>query len=149
MVSKMNNKYTTEFEVKWADVDPNLHLRHTVYLDFGDQTRIRYFNEHGLSFNKLLHLGIGPILFGTQTDFKREVVLSEKITIDLELVETSEDGRKWKMKHLVFKENGELAAEMIYRGAWLNIKERKVVAPPAEVVTVINAINDFKYEEEN
>lgn len=148
MVSTMNKKYSTTFEVKWAEVDPNLHLRHTVYLDYGDQTRIRFFEENNLPFNKLMRLGIGPILFGTQTDFKKEVLLSEKVKIDCELVDITSDGRKWTIKHLLYKEEGSIAAEMVYRGAWFDLKQRKVIAPPQEVHDIMLSINDYKYEKE-
>lgn len=148
MVSEMKQKYTTTFEVKWADVDPNLHLRHTVYLDYADQTRIRFFNENALSFNRLMSMGLGPILFGTQTDFKREVLLNERITIDCELIDITDDGRKWTIKHIMYKESGEVAAEMVYRGAWFNLRERKVVAPPKEVYNTMVSFNSYKYEKE-
>lgn len=150
MVCIMVKKYSTEFEVKWADVDPNLHLRHTVYLDYGDQTRIRFFDDHNLSFNELMQSGIAPILFGTQTNFIREVLLSERVSIDCELLEITDDGRKWSIKHLVHKSSGEVAAEMIYRGAWFDLKERKVIAPPNRVKEVMLSINDYKHgKEEN
>lgn len=130
--------FTTQFEVKWAEVDPNMHLRHTVYLDFADQARIRFFNHHNLPFVKLQQMGIGPIIFGTQTNFLKEVLLSEKITLDCNLIELSADGRKWHVKHHVYKEDGTLAAELNYRGAWLDLKIRKIVAPPEEVSRVMN-----------
>ncbi|MEM9857297.1 MAG: thioesterase family protein [Bacteroidota bacterium] len=120
----MKLEYKTTFEVKWADVDPN-----------------------GISFNKLMKLGIAPILFGTQTDFRREVLLSENITLDLELLTITKDGRKWVIKHNVYKENGDLAAEMIYRGAWFDLKERKVVSPPVEVYELMTTLMDVEHEE--
>ncbi|UII33019.1 thioesterase family protein [Fulvivirga ulvae] len=131
-------KYTTQFEVKWSDVDPNMHMRHTVYLDYADQTRIRFFNDNGVPFNRLQQLGIGPIIFGTQSDFRREVILAEKVTFDCHLIELSPDGRKWVIKHYVYKEDGAVAAELIYRGAWLDLKARKVVAPPEEIAAVMS-----------
>ncbi|MBL6447199.1 thioesterase family protein [Fulvivirga sp. 29W222] len=140
-------KYTTQFEVKWSDVDPNMHMRHTVYLDYADQTRIRFFNDHGLPFNKLQQLGIGPIIFGTQTDFKREVMLSEKVTLDCHLIELSPNGRKWIIKHYVYKEDGTVAAELTYRGAWLDLRARKVVAPPEEIAAVMNKMEKTELKE--
>ena len=148
MVCNMNITFTAKFEVKWSDVDPNLHMRHTVYLDYADQTRIKFFNENGLPFNKLMRMGIGPILFGTETRFLKEVLLSEMVRIDCELVDIAPDGRKWVMKHRMYKENGEIAAEMIYRGAWFDLKVRKVAAPPKEVFELMNSLNKAYHEEE-
>lgn len=133
--------FTTTFEVKWSEVDPNMHLRHTVYLDYADQTRIRFFEQHGVPFNQLMRLNVGPIIFGTQSNFLKEVLLNETITLDCQLLDLSEDGRKWSIKHNVYKENGVLAAELIYIGAWLDLKARKVTAPPAEVQQVMNLMS--------
>lgn len=131
-------KYTTQFEVKWADVDPNMHMRHTVYLDYADQTRIRFFNDNGLPFNRLQELGVGPVIFGTQTNFLREVMLSEKVTLDCHLMELSPGGRKWVIKHFVYKEDGTVAAELVYRGAWLDLRARKIVSPPEDIAEVMD-----------
>ena len=132
------NEFITSFEVKWSDVDPNMHLRHTVYLDYADQTRIRFFEQQGLSFKRLLELNVGPIIFGTQSNFLKEVLLSEDITYDCRLLELSTDGRKWGIKHNVYKSDGKLAAELTYKGAWLDIKARKLTVPPEEVRNIMN-----------
>lgn len=135
------NKFTVEFEVKWADVDPNMHLRHTVFLDFADQARIRFFNANGLTFNDLVRKRVGPIIFSTKSNFMAEVLLSEKVSVDCNLLDTSTDGRKWKIKHHLYKEDGRLAAEMEYAGAWLDLDRRKVAAPPQEVLDVMQLMD--------
>ncbi|TRX57703.1 acyl-CoA thioesterase [Fulvivirga sp. M361] len=132
------NEFRTSFEVRWSDVDPNMHLRHTVYLDYADQTRIRFFEQQGLSFNRLLELNVGPIIFGTQSNFLKEVLLSEEVTYDCRLLELSSDGRKWVIKHNVYKSDGQLAAELTYKGAWFDLKARKLTVPPEEVRNVMN-----------
>lgn len=134
-------KFTVEFEVKWADVDPNMHLRHTVFLDFADQARIRFFNTHGLTFNDLVKRRVGPIIFATQSKFIAEVLLSEKVFIDCNLLDLSVDGKKWKIKHHLYKEDGRVAAEMEYTGAWLDLDRRKVAAPPTEVLEVMQLMD--------
>ncbi|MTI22200.1 acyl-CoA thioesterase [Fulvivirga sp. RKSG066] len=143
------DNYKTTFEVKWAEVDPNMHLRHTAYLDFADQARIRFFRANGFSFNKLMQMGIGPIIFGTETDYRKEILLSETITIDCELLEQSSDGRKWKIKHDVYKEDGSHAATLTYRGAWMDIRARKLTAPPEEIVKLLDSLSPkmASYEE--
>ncbi len=135
------NKFSANFEVKWADVDPNMHLRHTVYLDYADQTRIRFFNQHGVTFNKLMKMRIGPVIFSTRSSFLKEVMLNERVSIDCTLLEMSEDGRKWRIGHSLHKEDGTLAAEMEYQGTWLDLNERKVTAPPEEIVKVMQLMN--------
>ncbi|ELR72121.1 hypothetical protein C900_01863 [Fulvivirga imtechensis AK7] len=139
-------QFITRFEVKWSDVDPNMHLRHTVYLDYADQARIRFFDRNGLAFRRLQELGVGPIIFGTQTNYLREIMLTEKLSMDCHLVELSPDGRKWHIRHNVYKEDGTLAAELNYRGAWLDLQARKIVAPPEEVTRVMNLMGKESIE---
>ena len=139
-------QFTTKFEVKWADVDPNMHLRHSVYLDYADQARIRFFNQNGLPFRRLQELGVGPIIFGTQANFMREIMLAEKLSMDCHLIELSPDGRKWHIRHYVYKEDGTLAAELNYRGAWLDLKVRKIVVPPEDVVRVMSLMDKESVE---
>jgi len=55
----MIKSYT--FQTRWADMDPNGHLRHTAYNDYAAQVRINFLNEFDLPIHKLLQMGIGPI----------------------------------------------------------------------------------------
>ncbi len=37
--------YIKPLEIRWSDLDPNFHLRHSVYYDFGAYARISFFER--------------------------------------------------------------------------------------------------------
>ena len=136
------------FEVKWADVDPNMHLRHTVYLDFTDQARVQLFAEHGIPFTSLRKMMLGPVIFGVASSFHKEVLLGESVGVDCKLLGMSEDFRKWHFRQHVYKENGEVAALVSTKGAWVDLMQRKLTIPHEKIIAVMEKVErseDFQY----
>lgn len=131
-------EFSKTFEVIWADIDPNHHMRHTAYNDYAAQCRVAIFQHFGLPLEKLARLGLGPILFREETLFRKEVHLSEQITVTCEIARMRKDGSKWSIRHKIFKENGEEAAIITVDGAWLDLKQRKTGVPPEELQKIIN-----------
>ena len=37
--------FVRPIQIRWADLDPNFHLRHSVYYDYGAYCRIGFFEE--------------------------------------------------------------------------------------------------------
>lgn len=132
------NSFSLKFQVKWSDVDPNMHLRNSVYMDFTDQVRIKFFHVNGISLLDFRRMHIGPILFSTTTNFRREILINEEVKVNCKLAMMTEDGRKWEILHEVFKENGELAATVIASGAWMDLTKRKLTTPPVEIVRIFD-----------
>jgi acyl-CoA thioester hydrolase len=130
-------EYSNTFQVIWADVDANRHMRHTAYNDYAAQVRVNFLNDHGFSFQKLIEMQVGPILFREETRFLKEVGMNEKIKIDYQTSAMRKDGSRWTMIHQVFKGDNEKAAVITVEGAWMDLKLRKLVAPPKELSDII------------
>jgi len=133
--------YTVTFKTKWADFDPNNHLRHTSYNDYAAESRVRFFNDSGFSMLDFNRIHIGPILFQENTNFYREIHIGEDITVELTLKGMSENGERFKFSHKIIKENGVLAASIEIFGAWLNLKTRKLTIPPEELLTTFEHLS--------
>jgi len=129
--------FKREYSVIWANLDPNRHMRHTSYNDYAAQVRLEFFREHGLDIDKMLHMGVGPILFREDTRFTREVHMNERITATLQLSKLRKDGSKWSILHQIFKENEELACTIAVDGAWLDLNARRVTIPPIQLQEVL------------
>ena len=125
--------FKAEFTTRWADFDPNNHMRHSAYNDYAAESRVRLFDAHGLSLDILNKLHIGPVLFREETSFFREIKLSEDISVEVFLKGLSKNGERFKLRHKIFKENGILAAEIDIFGAWLDLNKRKLTVPPEQV----------------
>jgi acyl-CoA thioester hydrolase len=125
----MNFKVT--FNTKWSDFDPNRHMRHTAYNDYAAEVRVRFFQKQGLSINEFAKLNIGPILFKEETSFLKEIHIGENITVNMTLEESSKGLERWKFKHQIFNEKGEISAEIKVYGAWIDLQKRKLTGLPS------------------
>ncbi len=123
------NTYQQKIELRWSDLDPNFHLRHSAYYDFGAYLRVRFFNENGLSNDAFLKERIGPILFREECIFRRELKMGDEILVDIQLVKAREDFSRWTIQHEFIK-NSQRAALLTVDGAWINTDLRKLAVLP-------------------
>lgn len=141
------SKYIVPIQIRWSDIDQNRHLRHSVYYDYGAMVRMKYLNEHGLTSEKLEALQVGPILFREEALFKREIILEDKITVDVEICSAREDYSRWSLRHTFLKEDGTVAAIINMDGAFLDLTKRKLTQPPDFVKEIFRSFqksSDFK-----
>lgn len=111
--------YNKQVEIRWSDLDPNFHLRHSVYYDWGAFVRISFLNEHGITPVAMMQHHIGPIIFREECGFKKEIHLEDKITVNLQLMKSKKDGSRWTMQHEVWKNGNILCAVITIDGAGL------------------------------
>lgn len=128
-LSESMQKITETIQVRWADIDANRHLRHSVYYDYGATARMNVLSQAGLTTSKMEQLRIGPILFREEAVFRREILFEDKITITTELVKATADFGRWSLRHLFFKSAGTVAATINIDGAWLDLDKRKLAVP--------------------
>ena len=127
-----NNSFTQAVEIRWSDLDPNYHVRHSVYYDMGAFIRINFLNAHKLTSEYMSSHDFGPILFREECVFRRELRLGDIVTIDLTLIKAKPDISRWSIQHIL-KRNNELAATLSVDGAWIDTKKRKLTIPPTLV----------------
>lgn len=126
------NVYKKTVEVRWSDLDPNNHLRHSVYYDWGDHLRLTFFLEHGLSPSESYKYHVGPILFREECIFKREIKFGDTIELNLRLVKCRRDISRWSITHEVWR-GDTLCAIVNVDGAWIDTTLRKIAVPPVFV----------------
>ncbi len=123
-------------QVRWADLDPNFHLRHSVYYDWAAMCRIKYLNEHGLTPAVMQKLHFGPIIFREEAVFRKEIKFDDLLTINLKLIKGKRDYSRWTISHEIKKAEDTLCAVVTIDGAWLNMIERKLYTQREEVINV-------------
>lgn len=128
------NNFTCKVEVRWADLDPNFHLRHSVYYDYGAYCRIQYLYSHNITAQFMHQHSFGPIIFREEAVFKKEIRLGDAITVDVKLAKARKDFSRWTMQHYIFKDDEIVAAVITLDGAWIDTVKRKLVVPPGEVL---------------
>ena len=126
-----------EFEVRWADLDPNGHLRHTAYMDCAAQARVGFLHERGFTLERFRQLGIGPVLFREEARYLHEVRANERLRVTAEIAGLSPNRKHWRIRHLIYKSDGKLACIVEVQGAWLDLRARKIKAPPPELIAAM------------
>jgi acyl-CoA thioester hydrolase len=128
--------FVRPLQIRWADLDPNFHLRHSVYYDYGAYCRIGFFEEFGLSNARMQELQFGPILFREEAIFRKEIRMGDQLTIDLQLIKSRKDFSRWAIRHQLIKNQDILAATLLVEGAWINTSIRKLATPPSGLVEI-------------
>ena len=127
----MTNAIT--YRTRWADMDPNGHMRHSAYADYAADQRLVLLAEWGYDIKEFARLRLGPILFREETTFLKEVHIGEEIWVDSRLRSVNDDGTRWSILHTIYKADGRVAATVAVDGAWLDLDRRKLTTPPAEL----------------
>lgn len=141
-------KYTKDIQVRWSDLDPNFHLRHSVYYDWGAFCRIEFLIAHGLTAEVMAKLNFGPILFREECIFRKEIRLNDTVKIDLHLIKSKRDFSRWSIQHTVYKNGDTVSAVLSVDGAWIDTLRRKLATPPTTVADVFNSMpksEDFQW----
>jgi len=132
--------YSKKVDIRWSDLDPNFHLRHSVYYDWGAYCRISFLAEHGITTAVLTETNIGPIIFREECIFKKEIKFGDDISINLKLDKCTADFARWTMVHEVWKGNETLCAIVTVDGAWLDTMKRKLALPGELFTKAFDAI---------
>ena len=125
--------YVRPVDIRWSDLDPNFHLRHSVYYDYGAFARISFLEANGLTTAFMAKNHFGPILFREECIFRKEIRLGDIITIDVTLLKARQDQSRWSFQHKIVKNDGVLAAVLTVDGAWMDVLQRKLTVPPESV----------------
>ena len=132
------NEFSRTIQIRWSDPDPNFHIRHSVFYDWGAYARIEFFNEFGLTSQVMQELQIGPILFREECVFKKEIRPGYEIKMDVRLLRSRKDFSRWSFQHHFTKGDGTLCAVLTVDGAWLDVVKRKLASPPEKVNEIFN-----------
>jgi acyl-CoA thioester hydrolase len=122
--------YSKSFVVRWADCDANGHMRNTAYSEYAIDVRIAFLAEHGFGFDQFVASGFGPVLLREEIDYLRELKMTETVVVDFKQLGVSADGSRFRLQHDFTKENGKPAARIVLDGGWMDMRIRRLAAPP-------------------
>jgi acyl-CoA thioester hydrolase len=125
------------YALRWADVDANGHVRHSVYPELGAEVRLAWLKESGFDWKSFQAAGVGPVLLREEIDYLRELELGAEVTVDLEALALSPEGGRWTLRHTIRRSGGEEAARLVVTGGWLDLARRKLIVPPEELASIL------------
>lgn len=123
-------KFRSPVHLRWADIDANFHLRHSVYYDLCAQQRMEALTQVGVTMLLMKEAHFGPVLFREECTFRREIGLHDEVYIDLALRSLSKDHIRFSFAHTFSKADGTYCATLIVDGAWIDTRLRKLTTPP-------------------
>ena len=129
--------HSQNYTVRWAELDPNGHMRHSAYADFAADQRVHWLASVGFDVRKFAELRIGPILFREETKYLKELHGGEAIKVEGRVTAGTPDGARWTIEHAIYKADGRLAATVTVDGAWIDLDRRKLTVPPAELAQLM------------
>lgn len=123
--------------LRWADLDPNYHVRHSVYYDWGATLRLEFMAEYGLTYAAMHEQHFGPILFREEAIFKREVRPGDVMMMNVLVTKLRRDYSRFSFRHELTRADGTLCAILNVDGAWIDTQIRKLTVPPAIVARMV------------
>jgi len=139
--------FITDVTIRWSDLDPNFHVRHSVYYDWGAYARMNFLTHAGITLSLLMQHHIGVILLREEAIFKKEIHYNDAVKISTKMRSMTASGDRWSLQHELHNNNGIIHAIIRIDGAWMNTEIRKLVAPPSslqEMFLTIPKTDDFK-----
>jgi len=135
--------YSKKFEILWSDIDMNGHMKHTSYSNYATNVRIGYLHSCDITMAEFSKWNMGPVIMREFIEYMREVKLGELIEIDLQLIGMSKDGKKWALRHNIYREK-KIASRITMEGGWLGLSKRSLVEPPEKLFKSFLAIKNVK-----
>ena len=137
MPLEFKDRYAKEFLVGWRAMDFNGHMANTAYLDLAADVRLAFLADHGFPPTELRRLAIGPVIRKEELEYFREVNLHETVTVTYAALAMSADGARFVIENEIWSANGERAATVHSTGGWLDLRARKLVAPPPSLLSAL------------
>ena len=121
--------FTVRVQVRGYELDVNGHLNQAVYLQYAEHARWELIRAAGISQEKLLAAGMGPVVLETTIRYRRE--LRDGDQVDVSCAFGWGSGKTFSVSQEIRRTDGVLAAEVRAMGGLLSLDDRRLVADPA------------------
>ena len=132
--------YSKPMIAGWGDMDFNAHMKNTAFLDKSADVRMMFFSENGFPMAEFSRLKLGPVIMKDEVEYQREVGLLQEITVTMAIAGLSPDGSRFQIRNEIFRSDEKLCARVTSTGGWLDLSARKLVAPPAALLSALQTL---------
>lgn len=132
--------FECRFEVRWADLDGNRHVRNTAFSEYATHTRFRLLASHDFDQARLESLRFGPVMMREEIRYRREVLFGDALVVNVRCAGLSPDSSQWRVHQEVLRSDGREAAVLTIQGGWIDLDSRKPIIPPAELASVLQTL---------
>jgi acyl-CoA thioester hydrolase len=141
----MNN--LKSFEIRWGDLDPNRHVANAAISSLMNDRRMSFLRDNGITQSFFERMQIGPAILNESFYYLKEILPGSKVFIDVELLGNTIDFKYNIFSHSLFNHEGMLAVYSTVMFTWFDLKTRKSIVPPDELLNVTSALHkseDYK-----
>jgi acyl-CoA thioester hydrolase len=131
-------EYKQPAHIRWADLDPNYHVKHSAFYDLAAQFRTEVLQSQGMSIDFFQKSKMNPVLLREEGIFKREIRYGQQIFLKFELKGLSKDFSKYSIMTTFLRDNDTICATVTIFGGWLDLATRKLVIPPQEIIDMVD-----------
>ncbi|GAA4970017.1 acyl-CoA thioesterase [Streptomyces hyderabadensis] len=125
----MSEPFSVPVTVRGYETDTQGHLNQSVYLNYAEHARWSMLQAAGIRQADLVARGVGPVALETTIRFRRELLAGDEVTVSCAF-EWGE-GKTFRIRQLVTKTDGTVAAEVEAVGGLMDLKQRRLVPDPA------------------
>lgn len=121
--------FSVRVQVRGYELDVNGHLNQAVYLQYAEHARWELIRTAGISKDKLLAAGMGPVVLETTIRYHRE--LRDGDQVDVSCAFGWGNRKTFSVSQDIRRTDEVLAAEVRAVGGLLGLDDRRLVSDPA------------------
>lgn len=125
----MAEPFQVRVRVRGYELDVNGHLNQAVYLQYAEHARWELIRAAGISTEKLLAAGVGPVVLETTIRYQRE--LRDGDEVDVSCAFGWGSGKTFQVSQDIRLTLGPVAAEVRATSGLMSLAERRLVPDPA------------------
>lgn len=119
-----DHPYEAQVAVRFSDVDAWGHVSNSKYLEYASHVRFQYLTSRGVD----LDTDVGAVVLNETVAYHREIRPGSTVAIRLWLGACRRDGSRYQLRQEIH-EGDHLSATLTALGAWLSLRERRLVLP--------------------
>jgi acyl-CoA thioester hydrolase len=126
----VSEPFSVPVTVRGYETDTQGHLNQSVYLNYAEHARWSMLQAAGIRQADLVARQVGPVALETTIRFRRELLAGDEVTVTCAF-EWGE-GKTFRIRQLITKTDGTVAAEVEGVGGLMDLRERRLVADPRQ-----------------
>jgi acyl-CoA thioester hydrolase len=126
----VSEPFSVRVTVRGYETDVQGHVNQSVYINYAEHARWSLLQAAGISQTGLIGKGVGPVALETTIRYKRELLAGDEV--DVTCAFEWSGGKTFRIRQIMSKADGTVAAELTAVGGLLDLKERRMVANPQD-----------------
>lgn len=124
----MAEPFQVRIRVRGYELDTQGHLNQAVYLQYAEHARWEFLRAAGITQDKLIESGVGPVALETTIRYRRELRGGDDVDVSCEF--RPQGGKTFIIEQHFRRPDGALAAELTALCGLLDLTSRALVSDP-------------------